>query len=237
MLSVLGSMLLGTVASPAGAVASAISVTPSSGPFVFTAGSAITPVTFSATGGGAITYVVAPSLPTPLALDTNTGILSGTPSAAVPDAPYTVTATDASDNSTSQVVVNISVVAAPPPLPGIAPNSQTITGTVGAGITPTSSFTPTALTAPLKFALNGILPAGLTMDVDTGIITGTPSVLAAALPFTITATDSSASPLQVTSSLSVTVTAGVLSPAAQAPVTGVAGVALASPTARSPVSA
>ena len=144
VLSVLGSMLLGTVASPAGAVASAISVTPSSGPFVFTAGSAITPVTFSATGGGAITYVVAPSLPTPLALDTNTGILSGTPSAAVPDAPYTVTATDASDNSTSQVVVNISVVSAPPPVPGIAPNSQTITGTVGAGITPTSSFTPTA---------------------------------------------------------------------------------------------
>ena len=236
VLSVLGSMLLGTVASPASAVASAISVTPSSGPFVFTAGSAITPVTFSATGGGAITYVVAPSLPTPLALDTNTGILSGTPSAAVPDAPYTVTATDASDNSTSQVVVNISVVSAPPPVPGIAPNSQTITGTVGAGITPTSSFTPTALTAPLKFALNGILPAGLTMDVDTGIITGTPSVLAAALPFTITATDSSASPLQVTSSLSVTVTAGVLSPAAQAPVTGVAGVALASPTASYPVS-
>ncbi|MEA2495029.1 MAG: hypothetical protein QOJ29_2940 [Thermoleophilaceae bacterium] len=77
-----------------------------------TVGSAITPL--AATGvkrTGTPTFSVAPALPGGLALDPATGTVSGTPTAAAADAPYTVTMSDLAGAATA--TLNIRVDAAP----------------------------------------------------------------------------------------------------------------------------
>ena len=60
-------------------------------PATYTWGTAITPNTPSSLGGVVFSYGVQPALPAGLALDTTTGVIAGTPTAAA--ASYTVTAT------------------------------------------------------------------------------------------------------------------------------------------------
>jgi gliding motility-associated-like protein len=57
------------------------------------------------TGGAIATYTIAPSLPTGLTLNTSTGLISGTPTAAMASRQYTVTATNAA--GTSNAIFNL----------------------------------------------------------------------------------------------------------------------------------
>ena len=129
-----------------------------------------TPVTFAVTTG---------TLPAGLTLAA-TGLLSGTPTTAG-SSDFTVTATDSVGIAASQaftVVVNAVPMIDQTTLP-----DTSVGGAYNQGLTVTGG------TAPVTFAVTtGALPAGLTLDPATGLITGS-ATTAGSTDFTITATD------------------------------------------------
>ncbi|HEX3842240.1 MAG TPA: putative Ig domain-containing protein, partial [Acidimicrobiales bacterium] len=142
-------------------------------------------VTYSQTlagTGGATPYawsVTTGSLPAGLALNPSTGVISGTPTASGPDT-FTVTLTDA-NNETATQSYTVTTLAAPSittaTLPGGehgAPYSQTLVGAGGS--------------TPYTWSVVGSLPAGLTLNPATGVISGTPTGSGPST-FTVTLTD------------------------------------------------
>ena len=67
-----------------------------------------------------------------------------------------------------------------------APMSQTITGSKGTAITPTIAFAIDGPTAP-TFSISPSLPAGLSLDPVTGVISGTPTATHPTTTHTVTA--------------------------------------------------
>ena len=91
----------------------------------------------------------------------------------------------------------------PRPAPAMSPTSQTITGTAGTPITATSAFTLENFTLVPRYTVYPALPAGLSIDPATGIVTGTPGEAYPSTRHWITATaggnaESAYSTLQVT---------------------------------------
>lgn len=72
--------------------------------------SAITPLSPTVGGTAPITFSVSPALPTGLAIDANTGVISGTPTTPTAAALYTVTATNALGSATFDVSFTVSAV-------------------------------------------------------------------------------------------------------------------------------
>ncbi|HEY1915455.1 MAG TPA: putative Ig domain-containing protein [Streptosporangiaceae bacterium] len=159
----------------------------------------------TATGGsGADTWsITSGGLPPGLSLDSQSGTISGAPTASGDDT-FMVRVTDASSPpQTASAPVTIDVDAP-------------ATLTVGAAAPPVATDgQPYTFQLPVTGGLgsvswsvtSGSLPAGLTLDAATGQITGTPSGAAGASALTVQAMDSS-SPAQVaTASESMTVDA------------------------------
>jgi hypothetical protein len=141
-----------------------------------------TPVTG---GGGAtpLSYSISPSLPTGLSLSTSTGAITGTPSATLATATFTVTVTDANSQTASntfQLTVNSAVTATQ----SIA--SETLTQSRATSFTP---VTGGGGTTPLSYSISPGLPTGMSISSSTGAISGTPSATLAATSFTVTVTD------------------------------------------------
>ena len=153
-----------------------------SGPISGVEGSAITPVTFTQSGGvGGIAWSSAGTLPSGLTFSL-AGVLSGIPDAGSAGS-YTVTfiATDANGcTGSTQVTFRICPVVTVGPNP-IAAFLQ------GVGYLDTLAGSGGA--APYTFAVSaGTLPAGIALDPSTGVLSGNPTTLQA-YSFTITATD------------------------------------------------
>jgi autotransporter-associated beta strand protein len=74
-----------------------------------------------------------------------------------------------------------------------------VTGTAIAANSPSSSGSPV-----VSYSVSPTLPAGLTLNTSTGVITGTPTTATATASYTVTATNAAGS---TTASLSITVTA------------------------------
>jgi hypothetical protein len=122
--------------------------------------------TLTVTGGVApFTWVASPLPPSGLLLDSATGIVSGIPSAS---GSYTITfkVTDSQQRQTEKDLI-ISVVS---PL-NITTSSLPL-GTVGVIYSATLKASGGA--APLTWSVTGSLPAGLSFNTSTAIITGTP---------------------------------------------------------------
>ena len=145
--------------------------------------------TITASGGvGPYTFAVTlGSLPTGLSLNPNTGVLSGTPTAAGPFS-FTITANDSVLGASGHRDYAISVAfppitVAPASLPDGTvghPYSQTITGSGG--------------TSPYSFSVVvGSLPDGLSLDSATGVLSGTPTTGGPA-SFRVRATDTNGAP-------------------------------------------
>ena len=134
-------------------------------------------------GGGTITsWSVSPSLPAGLSLDSSTGAISGTPSAVTSSANYTITATNTggSDNATITIVVNDIA-------PVISYSTSSFTLTKGTAMT-TTSPTSTGGTV-VTWSVSPSLPAGLSLDTSTGVLSGTPTAVTSSASYTITATN------------------------------------------------
>ncbi|WP_181393062.1 putative Ig domain-containing protein, partial [Stenotrophomonas sp. HMWF023] len=141
--------------------------------------------TFSASGGTA-PYgfaITAGTLPAGMSLNTSTGALTGTPTAAG-TFNFTVTATDANSFTGS----NAYTLVVAPPVIVIAPAALT-GGTVGAAYSET--FIASGGIASYSYAITaGALPAGVTLNGSNGVISGTPTA-GGTFNFTVTATSSS----------------------------------------------
>ena len=129
-------------------------------------------------------YSVSPALPAGLTLDPTSGVISGTPLAASSATTYTVTASNGAGATTAALTFAVLV---PPPPTGLTYTSP-VTGTVGAALTP---VVPTLGGHADAFTVSPALPAGLTLDPVTGIVSGTPSRERVAVTYTITASNAS----------------------------------------------
>lgn len=141
-------------------------------------------------------YSVSPALPAGLTLNTTTGVITGTPTVATAAANYVVTASNAAGSTTASLSITVN---------SLAPSNLTYTTnpavyTKGVAIAPNTPSTSGG--APSSYVVSPALPAGLSINATTGVITGTPTVVAAAAYYVVTASNAWGS---TTVALSVTV--------------------------------
>ncbi|MEC7180713.1 MAG: putative Ig domain-containing protein, partial [Candidatus Thermoplasmatota archaeon] len=164
--------------------------------FTLTKGTQMTTVTPTANGGTIVSFSVSPSLPAGLSLDTSTGAISGTPTAVTSSASYTITATNTGGTDTASVTIVVNDIA--PSDLDYSPNSFTLTkGTAMTAVSPTTNGGTV-----VSYSVSPSLPAGLSINATTGVISGTPSAVTSTASYTITATNTGGSD---TASISITV--------------------------------
>ena len=149
-------------------------------PPAFVVGQAITPLSPTVSGQVA-SYSVDQTLPAGLSLNTTTGVISGTPSAATAQASYTVNAQNSVGSTSAMVSI---VVSLPPSLGYSSPTYAFTANIVARAITPTPS---SGLGSGASWSVSPALPAGLTLDSTNGTLSGTPTVASAASNYTVTA--------------------------------------------------
>src|SRR5438477_122300 len=153
------------------------------------------PTSFNATG-----------LPAGLTVNTSTGLISGTPTTA---GTYTVTISATNAGGTGSATLTLTIKPAPP----VITRSLTATGQVGVAF----SYTITATNSPTSYNATvlpaGVLPAGLSVNTSTGVISGTPTT-AGTYNVTISATNAGG-----TGSATLTLTINPPAPVIQPPFT------------------
>jgi hypothetical protein len=142
-------------------------------------------------GSPSVIFSVSPALPAGLILNTSTGRISGAPTVITSSAVYTVTASNSAGSATSNITITVN--ARVPSGLTYSPNNQTYN--VGVAITSMPLVTPSDLGNPASVVtISPALPAGLSINSSTGLISGTPSVgIAGTTTYTITATSSAGS--------------------------------------------
>ena len=135
--------------------------------------------TFTATGTGPITYSVSyGSLPPGLSLDTSTGVISGTPTAAGSYG-FSIRGANSASHDDEEYTV---VVRTAPTITSAAPGG----GVIGTAYSHTVTATGTG---PITYSVSaGTLPAGLSLNASSGVISGTPTT-GGSSSFSITATN------------------------------------------------
>ncbi|HTW61905.1 MAG TPA: putative Ig domain-containing protein [Terracidiphilus sp.] len=148
----------------------------------------VSPYTWSISSG---------SLPAGLSLNATSGVISGTPTTAGSAVSFTVKVTDTDSNTASEnlsITINPALALTTTSLPAGTANSsysQTLAATGGV--------------SPYTWSISsGSLPAGLTLNASTGVISGTPTT-AGTSNFTVKVTDADNN--TATKSLSITVNA------------------------------
>lgn len=141
-----------------------------------------------ATGGTPpYTWSVSPgSLPAGLSLAPSTGLISGTPTA-TGTSNFTVTVADAGNPAQTASATTSIVVAAPAPTTLTITTSSMPTGTNGTSYS--NALQASGGTSPYAWSITaGSLPAGLSLNQATGLISGTPTTNGTS-NFTATVTD------------------------------------------------
>lgn len=146
-------------------------------------GVGIAPTTALTASGytGTVTYSISPALPTGFALNTSTGVVTGSSSTARAATEYTITGTDGTNSSSVKVTLTVGAAIS------LTPTTQTINGKVGSVITATTALTANNFAAGVTYSISPALPSGLTINSSTGVITGTPSAVQASTVYVITA--------------------------------------------------
>jgi hypothetical protein len=161
-----------------------ITYTPSTN--IYPIGTAITSLTPANTGGAAASYSISTALPAGLVFNTSTGVISGTPTAVITATVYTITATNVTGSGSTTVTLTVNPL---PPVITYTPSTNIYTvNTAIASLTPTNTGG-----AATSYSISTALPAGLTLNTVTGVISGTPTALSAITTYTITATNAGGS--------------------------------------------
>jgi hypothetical protein len=136
------------------------------------------PLTAGATVGTAFTYTITASgtptsysaspLPAGLTVNTATGVISGTPTTAA-NTTVLLGATNSAGTGNASLAITVGAAAA---APVITNSPLTAGGTVGSPF----SFAITATGSPTSYS-SGSLPAGLTLNTGTGVISGSPTAV------------------------------------------------------------
>lgn len=138
------------------------------------------------TGGDEITYSISSELPNGLSFDTQTGIISGTPTDTTAVLEYDVIAINngGKDTATFSIKVNDK---APGNIVYATPNKYY----VGTAITDLSPTVDAGGGSIVKFSVNpSTLPLGLSFNTTTGVVSGTPTTEFSETTFTVTAHNS-----------------------------------------------
>jgi Protein of unknown function (DUF4038)/Putative collagen-binding domain of a collagenase/Fibronectin type III domain/Putative Ig domain len=175
-------------------------LTYASNPAVYIVGTAISPNVASSTGGVVASYSVSPALPASLSLSAVTGVIAGTPTAVSSMAAYVVTASNAVGSTTASL--SITVNAAPEPPSNLTYSNNPAVYTAGTAISPNVPSSTGGVVA--SYSVSPALPAQLSLNTSTGVVTGTPMAASAVTAYLVTASNSVGS---TTASLSITVNA------------------------------
>jgi len=154
---------------------------------IYTRGQTIASNTPASTGGAVASYAISPALPAGLALDPASGIISGTPSALSPAVAYTITATNSGGSTTATVEITVDDVAPS----AVSYPTNPASYMIGQAII--DNAPSHAGGAVVSWAISPALPAGLAFSAITGAISGTPTAVASAASYTVTATNSGGS--------------------------------------------
>lgn len=169
-------------------------------------GTQIVPNRPAASGGAIARYMIAPALPAGLSIDAVTGEISGAPTEASPSTVYTVTAQNAAGSATARVQIEVQAVPAAPA--ALTYREATVSYTTGVAIAPNA---PSSSGGPVTaFSVTPALPAGLSLDEQTGVITGTPSQAVPTAIYTVTGRNQAGSTI---ATLQITVQAAAIAPA------------------------
>ncbi len=155
----------------------------------------IAPVELPAATGGTppLAYALTPALPAGLTFDVGTRVLSGTPTEEAAEAVYRLTATDA-DGYAARLPFALAVTRDGQPASGLPTFDAAAVVpaqryALHRPIAPVELPAATGGTPPLRYALTPALPAGLTFDAATRVLSGTPTEGAAEAVYRLTATD------------------------------------------------
>ncbi len=160
----------------------------------YTVGTAIAHHTPSVTGGTPTSYT-ASGLPTGLAIDSSTGVMSGTPTVQLPQAVYTVTGTNPSGSAQGLVTITVNDVVPT----GFSYASANVTYTKNSTI---GNNTPSVTGLHVSYTATS-LPVGLSLDATSGVIAGTPTVFSSTPSvYTVTASNTGGS---ITAAVTMTV--------------------------------
>jgi hypothetical protein len=173
------------------------------------------PLTASGTVGVAFSYQItatnnptsynATGLPAGLSVNTTTGLISGTPTAAG-SFNVTISATNSAGTGSATLALTIAQTQQPP----VITSSLTGSGTVGVAF----NYQITASNNPTSFNATG-LPAGLSVNTTTGLISGTPTT-AGTFNVMISATNAAGTG---TATLALTIAQGQAAPVITSPLT------------------
>jgi len=176
--------------------------------FTLSASSESRTVNTAATGfvvnstGGAIESFAINQTPPGMSFNTSTGTLTGTPNTVAATTAYTITATNLSGSTTQTFTLTVSAALA---APVFTLSSSTESRTVNTAIT---GYTISSTGGTIaSYAISPAAPAGLTFNTTTGLLSGTPTEVAASTAYTITATNATSS---TTQTFTLTVTAAAV---------------------------
>jgi hypothetical protein len=175
-------------------------------PATYVLNTSILPNTPSSSGGPVASYAVSPPLPTGLSLNTNDGAITGIPAAISPTATYTITAQNAAGSTTTGLLITVNGPPLQPPS-GLTYSTASPTYTVGVGIP--ANVPRSGGGAVASYAVTPALPAGLSLNTNTGVVTGIPTVLTSQATYTVTAANTAGS---TTAGLVIQVIASVQPP-------------------------
>jgi hypothetical protein len=155
----------------------------SSNPAIYTVNKPIEGNIPSNAGGQATSYAMSaqtPNLPAGLALNTTTGVITGTPTAVTASSTYSIIASNAFGHTTP-VSLSITVDSQATTTLSYAPS--TVVYTVNQATTPLQLTN--AVTG--SYSVSPTLPMGLSLDSSSGTISGTPSTVTSTETYTVTA--------------------------------------------------
>ena len=153
-------------------------------PQIFTVGTAISRLNPTVTGT-VTNYYSQPALPAGLLLDTVSGQISGTPTASAPAMNYQITAANGTGSTSFSIVITVRVAA-----PSALSYHNPPTYYVG---TPINPLWPSVTGTVTGYGISPSLPAGLTLNQTSGVISGTPTAAQADTHYTVTASNGTGS--------------------------------------------